>query len=238
MRIVINDKEVVIPSSLSEITLGQRIAFHNEHGRELDQMLDSIQKMKEDDPMRDLELMEFSFEKMFRTFAFFAGTTVEAVKEEKFINDVASIYHACLEQLFNDEQEIELQESFFWNDEEWILHTPELKNGSKMKFGEFIDAKQLIKDMVDLGAGKWESMLPICAIYLRRRDEEYKEEFLYEGSERLKLMESLPMNIAVQVGFFLTSTMNFLINTSTSFDNRESNQPENSPKNTLTATDG
>jgi len=91
---------------------------------------------------------------------------------------------------------------------------------------------------MDLGSGKWESMLRLCAIYLRKKGEEYKEEFLYEDSERLLLMQQLPMNIAMQVGFFLTGTMNFYLNTSKFSGNPELKAQDLMLKNTMTAMDG
>lgn len=225
MRIIINDKEVVFPSSLSEYTLGQRIAFEQEHGELLGKMLDSILAMP-DDEKKELELVNFQLEKMFRTFAFFAGCTLEAVQDAKFVDDVATIYYSCLAVLFEEESNLELQRSFIWKEEEWEIAAPELKHGDKMKFGEFIDAKQTVKDMADLGRGKWEAMLPLCAIYLRKKDEPYKPEFTYEGSDRQELMKSLPMDMAMQVGFFLSQILNFYLNTSPSFGNRELKEAE------------
>lgn len=216
MRIQLNDKEVVIPSSLSEFTLGQRIAFNNQCGQELDEMLQSILAMP-DGMDRDLELTEFQMEKMFRTFAFFTGTTPEALKESEFIDDIARIYYASMVTMFEEEQAAELKTEFVWKGEDWELHPPELKHGSKMTFGEFIDSKQLIKDMNDAGKGKWEYMLPLSAIYFRKKGEAYQEEFLYEDSERLQLMNELPMDIVLQVGFFLTSSLNTYLSTLQSF---------------------
>lgn len=220
MRVYINNKEVVIPSSLSEITLGQRIEFHQQYGKELDETLHAILKM-EPGVHREIEEMEFSIDKMYKTFAFFAGCTLEAVKEEKFVEDITNIYYSCLAVLFDDEKKLEYQPSFFWNDEEWEIGAPELTNGDKRTFGQFIDAKQIVKDMADLGASKWETMLPLCAIYLRKKGEKYKEEFAWEGSDRRELMKSLPMDKAMQVGFFLSSTMNFSINILMSLKNPE-----------------
>lgn len=212
MHIRINDRTITFPSSLAEFTLGQRIDFHEQYGRQLDEMAKSILKM-EDGPEKELETMHYSFEKMFRTFGFFAGVDPEVLKESDFVDDIANIYHANLATLFEDEQQIELQKDFTWSGDVWELHAPELKHGSKMKFGEFIDSKQLIKDMIDLGNGKWDYMLPLCAIFLRKKGEEYQESFLYEDSERLQLMRSLPMNMAMAVGFFLTSSVNIYLST-------------------------
>jgi hypothetical protein len=159
MRVIINDKEVVFPSSLSDVTLGQRIDFYNEHGRLLDEMIDSIAKI-EDTTDQEIELAEFAFEKMFRIFSFFAGTTVEAVKESEFIDQVAEIYYKSLAPLFEPQTETQLRESFTWNGETWVISKPELIQGSKMSFGEFIDAKQAIQDMEERGA--YEKLLKLC----------------------------------------------------------------------------
>lgn len=212
MRITINDKQVIIPSSLSEITLGQRIDFHNQYGRELDDMLASIQKM-EDDIEKELELSQFAIEKMFRTVAFFSGFSVEALKESVFIEAISNIYYSALAVLFEEEENLEFKKDFIWNGEEWELGPIELKHGSDKTFGEFIDSKQLVQDMADLGRGKWESMLSLAAIFFRKKGEEYREEFLFEDSERLKLMRELPMDIVMQIGFFLAATVNIYYNT-------------------------
>jgi hypothetical protein len=237
MRVELNDKVIILPSSLSELTLGQRIAFHNQYGRELDEMLQSILAM--DDTMeRDLEFVHFQYEKMFRTFAFFANTTPEALKESAFIDDIARIYHASLSLLFEDEQQLEPQQEFSWKGELWELQPPQLSNGSRIKFGEFIDSKQLIKDMMDLGKGKWEYMRPLAAIYLRKKGEAYQEEFLFEDSERLRMMNDLPMDMALQVGFFLTTSMNTYLNTLLSSKSPELKTQVNSVPSTLPGGDG
>lgn len=220
MRIVINGKEAVIPSSLREITLGQRIDFYEQHGRDLDAMAASITQMP-DGPEKELEIAHFQFEKMFRTFAFFTNTDVEALKASEFIDQIANIYFSSLAVLLEEEAAIEPEQQFVWNDEEWELHPSELKHGSQMSFGELIDAKQMVQDMADLGRGKWESLQKLCAIFLRKKGEAYQEEFLYDDSERLQLMHSLPMDIALQVGFFLLGSMSLFISTSQSFTQAE-----------------
>lgn len=234
MRVRINGQEAVIPTSLSEITLGQRIDFHEQHGSELNEMATSIIEM-EDGYEKDLEKTEFQIEKMFRTFAFFAGTTVEALKESQFIDDIARIYHSSLAILFDDEQNIELQQEYIWKGETWELHPPKLAHGSKMKVGEFIDAKQMIKNMIDVGKGKWEYMLPLCAIYLRKKGEPYQKEFIFDGSDRMELMRELPLDIALAVGFFLSASTNFSISILESSNPPGSKAQVSIPKNTMTA---
>lgn len=212
MQVTLNDKTFIFPSSLAEFTLGQRIAFQEQHGNELDAMLKSILEM-EDGLDKELEITEFQFEKCFRTFSFFSGVDVQVLKESEYVDDIAAIYYANCQVLFEEESKIELSQTYEWNGDIWQLHPPELKNGSKLMFGEFVDSKQIVKYEIELGKGKWEYLLPLAAIYLRKEGEKYQESFLYEGSERLKLMESLPLSIALAVGFFLNSYLNIVINT-------------------------
>lgn len=208
MRMMINDTEVVIPSTLSEMSLGQRIDLQEKIGNQLDEMLKSVMSI-EDETEREIEMIHFQMEKMFRTMAYFMNCTVEAIKESSFIDNIAHVYFASLDLLLEEErrEEIELKESFIWKGEEWELYPPELKNGDRMTFGEFIDSKQIVQDLIKLGKNKWECLLPLSAIFLRKKGEDYEESFLYEGSDRLNLMKELPMDIAIQVGFFLKNSV-------------------------------
>lgn len=212
MRVIVNEQQYILPSSLSEITLGTRIRFQKEVGDTLDMMAKSIDEMP-DGYEKELEILQFAVEKMFRTFAFFVDADPEDLKNSEFVDEIARIYYSSLKIIFEEEAGIELKTEFFWNNESWFLSTPELKHGSSMKYGELIDAKQSVSNMIELGNNKWEYLLPLCAIYLRRKDEEYDKEFLFEGSDRLKQMESLPLDIALQVGFFLSSSLNIFKNT-------------------------
>ncbi|SHK93088.1 hypothetical protein SAMN05444266_101625 [Chitinophaga jiangningensis] len=213
MRILINDMEVVIPSSLSEITLGQRIDFHNQFGKAFDAHLDSIMAMEDGVP-RDIEIMDLNLQKAYAAFSFFSEIDIDVLRQSAFTDEILQIYHSSLAQLFQHEQEIVLQDTYYFNGEKWQLSTPELHPGHRMRFGEFIDAKQIALDLYDFGQGKWDVMLRLCAIYLRREGEEYAAEFTRENSQRLQLMRSLPLEIALSVAFFLSASMSIYYNTS------------------------
>src|SRR3954466_7581037 len=104
MELIINGKTVVLPSSLSEISLGERIRFQDEVGSKLDEMLQSVSEI-EDELEKEIELVQFGIEKMAYTFAFFAGVTVDAVKESEYMDDIAEIYFIQLAGIFDQEQE-------------------------------------------------------------------------------------------------------------------------------------
>jgi len=224
MRVQLNGETVVIPSSLSEITLKQRIEFQAQYGDQLDAMLKSILEIEDPDE-KEIELTQFQIERMVRTVAFFLNTTVDALKESQSLDQIANLYYPNLSLLL-EEENITPKYEFEWIDSKWHLHVPELKNGHKMTFGEFIDSKQIIQDLLGLSKNKWECLIPLCAIFLRKEGEEYQESFLYEDSDRLKLMETVPLDIAIQVGFFLSNSLNTFIKTSLSFHRPDLNIQE------------
>jgi hypothetical protein len=214
VRVIINDKEYRLPSSLSEITLTQRIGFQRDHGDLLNEMYNSIKDIKDEDE-REIEFVHFQLEQAARSIAYFTGLPVESVKTSEHIDTLINIYFSSIKRVFEDEQkEINNPEyEFVWRNEEWVLHPPELKNGAKMAFGEFIESKQIVQDMIGLGKNRWECLIPLCTIFLRKKDEEYEESFMFEGSERKALMEQLPLNIALQVGFFLNNSLSSYVTT-------------------------
>lgn len=212
MRFILNGEEYNLPTDLTEITLKQRIDYQRLHGDLLDEMFKSISDMAEG-PEKEIELTGFKTELMLRTVSFFTGLDIEVLRESSFLKDIIRIYNSSVKVLFTQEDSLELETEFEWLGKIWHLYKPELENGDKMKCGQLADAKQRLKDMIKLGANQWESLKPLCVIYLLQEGEEYEESFLFEGSERLQLMDNLPMNIALQVGFFLLSTQNIWINT-------------------------
>lgn len=219
----LNNEPKIVPSSLHEMTLQQRIDWQQQYGNDLDEKARNIAEIK-DELEKEIEIAEYQFEKMFTTMAFFLNCTVEAIKESKYIDEIASIYYSCLYQFFKEEDDLEPQYEFTWKDSLWVITHPELKNGDRMSFGEFIDSKQIVQNLLKLGKGKWECLIPLAAIFLRKQGEDYSEDFLNEDSERLKLMAELPMDMALQLGFFLTSSLNMFIQTSPSFSQQESKE--------------
>ena len=215
MKLQINDREVELPHSLEQITLGQRIDFHNQYGRDFEIRIAAITEMPSGID-RTFEEAQFAVEKALATFAFFAGLDLEAVKESESLEEILIIHNACLEGLLKEESEVDLKGVYEFAGAVWELHPPALSSASKMTFGEFVDSKQIVKHLLELSTGKWESLVYLCAIYLRKEGEPYSEELVHEGSDRLDLMRTLPMDIALEVGFFLSASMSSYLNLSAS----------------------
>jgi hypothetical protein len=236
MQIEINDTIIDFPASLSEITLGQRIEFHKVYGTELEEKLKSIQEMPEG-ILQDLALQEYHDETAMSFFAFFSGCSIDTVKQDAPADIVLSIYYAVFANMVADETTITLQKEYEWRGEKWELQSPILSNQHVMKFGEFIDAKQILKDLVTDNGSRWDFLLKACCIFLRKPDEEYDISFIESGGEREKLMLELPMDIAIAVGFFLTSSIGLFKKTLASSNPDEADQDTIS-QGTSTSGDG
>ncbi len=211
MKIIVNDREVNLPISHQEVTIGQVIDFDDQYGREFKERFQKISEIEDDFEM-EVELASYNFDLAMTLFAFFAGATVEAVKESRqYVDEIFKIGNDILKPLIYEHPTVDDQQRLFeWNGDIWALPEPLLIHGSPMTFGEFIDAKQLIKDQIEVGVDKLEYLPKICAIFLRRQDEAYAESFLYENSHRLQLMHSLPMDIAAAVSVFFDKLNEFI----------------------------
>ena len=205
MQFIFKNKTYAIPASLAQITLGQRIDFEEQYGKQISEREIAIAAMKEGID-KEVEQSIHHMEILCNSFASFSGIDIAEVKEHIDISQLCDLFLPCFKQLFEQQAIIELQTTYLWNNELWELATPELDYRSNITFNEFLTAKQVVKALHDIGAGDWTALQYLCAIFLRKQHEAFKESFAIAESERFKLMRTLPMDIALNVAFFLTSS--------------------------------
>lgn len=210
------NKKYSFPTSLCDITLRQRIEFDNIYGQRILELQKEIYKKDTEGvalPVDDVEEMIFNIQVATFNFSFFTGIPLEEVENHIPIESVLTIYHACFQVLYQQQEDIELKEDYLWNDQLWKIEKPELTYQSEITFNELIVSKQIVKQMHDMGAGQWESMPFLAAIFLKREGEVFDESWLSPDSERVKMMYDLPMDIAMAVGFFLAVSMSLFTKT-------------------------
>lgn len=199
-------KELTFPATLADITLQQRVSFYQEHGKALDEMAGNVEKLT-DEFEREIETTAWQLEMAVRSFSFYAGIPAEEVRKEFDVNQLLNIFATDMQRLTVEESEIVPDTTYTWNNEEWVLHTPELQANSDMVFVEFITAKEVCRRLNSMGKGKWDALPYLCAIYLRKKGEAFSEDLIDPAGKRFQLMLTLPLNIAIAVGFFLTSIL-------------------------------
>jgi hypothetical protein len=165
MQLLINDTTVNLPTSPDEVTLGQRMAFYTQHGRTLDEMLNSILQLEEE--AQEVEFMAWQAERMYCVFSFFSGIDVEVLRACDYQDELVTLYFSFLQGVFD---EAAAKPPFLFSGDEWQLPSPEVKQGSAMTFGEFIDAKQVIQDIAASGGGKVDILHPLTAIFLKKKE--------------------------------------------------------------------
>lgn len=223
MEVRIEGVEYNIPSSLMEVTLGERIAFDRQYGKALREQLQKIIDMKggkkvkvEDEEMditKEMDFVEYHCSLACKSVSFFGKIPLHIV-ESTDIMHVLAVYHAATQAISQDvdfSADHQLVREFWWNDEKWVIAPPELSSNSKMSFGEFLDAKQWVKNTYEFSQQKWDALLGLCCVYFRREGEPYSKEMIEEGGQRYKLMETLPLQYALEVGFFLKSSIDFYL---------------------------
>lgn len=209
MIITINDKKYRIPLTLKDVTLQQRILFDREHGKILKDQLKKITEMK-DSVGRELEFTEYHANLACRTVSFFGDIPWEVIIDTN-LTDVFTIYHHTMKSFSEDidfgNAEYELHRSFFWENDEWVIQAPELKPESTMALGEFLQAKQWVKNTWEFADEKWDALHGLACVYFRKKGEKFNEEFTQEGNARFELMKKLPMEYAIHLGFFFRDSI-------------------------------
>jgi hypothetical protein len=223
MQFKFQDTTYTFPDSLSQIKLSDRIAFYNLHGKFLDDLAKKVQEMKDVDE-KEAEAYEWNLHSIARHVSFYSGIPLECIMSEMDITDLQSMFFAAWANLNEQEQVVNIRGSYDWNGCKWVIASPVVSPTSRFTLGEFIYAKEVVRNMEQVANGKWASLPFLCAIFLRKEGEAFDELFCEEGSERLQLMQDLPMDIAIEVGFFLSSSMTICTSISHYLDQKESRE--------------
>ncbi|MFA6060059.1 MAG: hypothetical protein WC756_17785 [Taibaiella sp.] len=179
------------------ITIQQAIEFHQEFNSLISERLEQLEAI-EDPFEKELESIDFEIEQAYLMASFFSEYTALELQETMPALEVLFLFREKMQPLFITEAD--MFRSTSWNNETWELPPVELKPESIMVFGEFIDSKVMVQDVIDNKGSKWEMLLYIATIFFRKENEEYQGSFLFENSDRSELMKSLPLSIAAGIG--------------------------------------
>lgn len=212
MQFQYNDKTYKYPCALEDITLQARIDFHDLHGVKHAERLKEILAI-EDPEEKNLELAEENILFAIKSFSFFTGIPEHEVRDYFDLSQVMNVFNTSLVMLLDEEATIEDKNEFEFNGENWVIASPQVTPQSKFTFNEFLTSKEIVRQLDQYGEGRWQSLIYLCCVYLRKPGEAFNEDFVEPGNERYKIMQKLPLNIALRVGFFLTCSMNTYLRT-------------------------
>jgi hypothetical protein len=206
--------EYNFPDTLGDITLGERIAFYEQYGKALDERAQEISKI-EDEFDKEAETNTWHLQMALQTTSFYLDIPLEELTANADIASLVDIYNRYLLPLLEQEKNIIPHSYYEFEGEKWVISAPEVTSSSNMTLNEFIHAKEITRRLHQLGKGKWEVLPYLCAIYLRKEGESFSEAFIDEHNpnNRMLLFQTLPLDIALGVGFFLTSTLSLYTTT-------------------------
>lgn len=216
MQITINGTSCTIPSDVSNISLGKFVEWQTEHGKALDEELAAILKEEYADELQQVFALEDHLLKEgIAWYSFFTGYDFETIRNTENADALLEQYSIIRNLLKeSEEQAHSFPLTFTINDEQWVINDWKVNPGSTMTFNEIITSKEVMRQLQTLGQGKWDALIYLCAIFLRKEGEDFKDEFIQEGSDRLAYMNELPLNYALTVGFFLSACVNIWLSTS------------------------
>lgn len=238
MELKVNNKNCTVPFDLSAVTLGEYISYYEKYGRDLDGKLKEIQERdykkylaskgftdagdEDIETFRDLDLDNHLDQEALAWFSFWTGFDFFEAQHMKETAQ-ALFQYRVFRYIMNEsiQKETVFPQQYEWNGETWEVLNYQVTPESEMSFNEVITSKEIMRQIYKMGKGKWDAMPYLCAVFFRKKNEAFKDEFVHESSERLKLMLDLPLTYAMQVGFFLTACVNIWKNTLASSENGE-----------------
>lgn len=210
MNFKYNGTDYTYPASLAEITLKQRIEFDLIYGNSLQESIVELQKM-EDDDLYKLAETKLTLQTACQALSFFTGIPLQEVLNKISVDTVTSIFDESLSYLlFYAEKDYKENREIEFNKDIWYLPDAILLPSSKITFNEFLTSKEIVRQIEQSKQSKYISLLYLCCVFLRRKDEKFDESFIEDDSERMQLMRSLPIHYALSVGHFFDTFNNYL----------------------------
>jgi hypothetical protein len=116
-------------------------------------------------------------------------------------------YRLLRQLLKNNDNEATFPYTTKWNGDTWVIPDHEMTPENEMSFNEIITSKEIMRMLSTVDGGKWLSLRYLSAVFFRKEGELFTDKLVYEKGERLKLLDELPLSIALDVAFFLISSM-------------------------------
>jgi len=185
------------PTKLEQITLRQWVDFYNMYGKDLEKRFADIQKMPEGED-RNNEYMLYDWDNTLYTYSYYTGIPMDKVMKMD-LKAVIMEQGSAFISLKKEEVRLTYRDVYEWNGHQWMIQPIYMSTSEKLTYEQFQKTQDLALIISDLQDGKQEAIYCLCAAYLRRINEEFTEDLVHPSSNRVKLMQSLPLNLALRV---------------------------------------
>ncbi|MBX3241027.1 MAG: hypothetical protein KIT80_16090 [Chitinophagaceae bacterium] len=218
MKLKIDGKKVTIPFLPEEVTINQFLEFQRLHA-------DLITETSYREPDLEEWEKEFQFqlhlERLSAAWAsFFAGMELYGSIGHDIAQLLASEYAVFIDIINSSLKEPVTNYTATWKDETWEIQDFVVDPASGMTFNEVITSKEVMRQLYSLGKGKWDSLPYLACIFLRKKDEPFTDDLILEGSERMELMQRLPLNHALALAAWYDQLCRYLAENFSVFGSR------------------
>lgn len=211
MEVRVNGQLYDVPFDLSQIKLGKFLDYHEQYGRDLDTKLaESLAKVYNDEAEsneldRTIDIDNHIDNEALAWFSFWTEHDLFEVKDNPEILLLLHQYRV-LRFALNESMEAayDFPLSINWKDEEWEIIDFKVTPVGTMTFNEIITSKEVIRQLHKVSKGKWDALPYLCAVFFRKKGEQFSDELVHEDGDRMELLKELPLDHAMQVAFFLS----------------------------------
>lgn len=235
-----NGNDYNLPENLMEITLGQRIDFWEKYDKTHEAEIRAIyeKNMPKDGKSEVTELTiedadrlsVIDIERAINAYSYFGNIQKEIVENEIEFQTVYGYYCEVLQNLITDDIRIPEKREFEWRGEKWSIPKPTLENGDGKSTREVLTSFNILSQtdrmLKEYAIGKVHILLNLCCIWLKKDGDVFTIDSMREDSERYKLFKELPLEIALQVGFFLRYSWSLYMRTLMSSLSKQTVQTE------------
>lgn len=210
MKIFIDKEEFFVPFDPEIIQLQDYINYQDQFGKALETRLEEVMETEwetEDDKI--VEIDNLLDEEAICWISFWTKKDLRVIKGTKGSQQLVEAYKRKRYLLKHTEENFDLSKTYEWNGEEWKIQSFVIDSNSDMSFHEVIAAKETVRQVNKLKAGKLIAILHLAAIFFRHPDEAFDENFIKPGAQRIALMKTMPLSYAMGVSFFLRISVSF-----------------------------
>lgn len=195
-----------VPKKLSDIPLYKWVAFYNAYGRDLERREKELANTDDNEA-----LLHYNVDNALCNYCFYTGKPIELITQDE-LPDVLREQYAAFASLTREESELNYTNTFLWADAVWKIQ-PVITMVGKVTQSEFDIITDIALIFSDLQDGKHEALYSLCAAYMRKENEPYNNSLLDAEGERMALMKTLPLHMALCTKHYIEDTIKIYLAT-------------------------
>jgi hypothetical protein len=195
------------PLHLHEITLSQWVDFWHKYGQSLDRRFRALQQLPQGSEQRAQAYLLYDLDNTIQQYAHYTDTPLDEVMKYE-LKDLCTLQGKSFISLKQEEVTLNIHQVFDWNGYGWQIKPIFDKPTNQLTRQQFEHSQDIALIYSDCQDGKREAIYELCAAFMRKVNEPFSSELVDQSGERVRLMQSLPMNMATAVRLYTEQSIN------------------------------